>query len=340
MTKIPDFKAKVKLLEGQEGIPETPPPPAIEATSNPLSHEALFQVDTTSNPLSHEVELLYIETFEWSQATDWPGQGPDSEDTVFTEDDLVFFEDFSNWFLPQQTYLKVLLESKRLFAGAVPQANLIVSNRYSVLDNFAPGMGTVSYNGYTTSTNRPLKTEIDNKWIAEFVPANPSVSSQQSSPTFASIASAGSYTIFIKARPRSPAGNVGTGTINEASIYGAYENGTARIRDTGSGPEWNVTNNDGTTQEIGWMSCSYDTWQVFEYRHESGNLYARLDKGTEYSVASGNTADMTKTVYLGWSGIGGYFNGYIESVVVYNIALSEADRNLVVDWLMSPDTLP
>lgn len=77
---------------------------------------------------------------------------------------------------------------------------------------------------------------------------------------------------------------------------------------------------------------SLNAWSILEIRLDAGNLYARVNGGTEVSVASGNVGSITSTFEIG-HGSGLYFDGYIAEIVSYNSALSSTDRTSVRNYL-------
>jgi hypothetical protein len=73
-------------------------------------------------------------------------------------------------------------------------------------------------------------------------------------------------------------------------------------------------------------------------RHESGNLYASLDGGSEGSIASGTSVAIFPGgagVVLGGGSGTGTFNGRISELVVYNIALTGTDLSDAIASLMA-----
>lgn len=90
---------------------------------------------------------------------------------------------------------------------------------------------------------------------------------------------------------------------NQANIY----DNEGLICDSGSGflgiffktgdiaaaYNWDGNNDNVTT------SVTEGTPYVFEWRHDSGTLYLRVNGGTEVSVASGNTSTLTGTMKVG-----------------------------------------
>lgn len=91
-------------------------------------------------------------------------------------------------------------------------------------------------------------------------------------------------------------------------------------------------NYDGSNDQVG-VACAAGATHIAEFRHDSGNLYLAIDGGTESSVASGNTSNLTHTLLFGKSaGATSFLNGRIGEGAIYNAVPASGDRSSVYSY--------
>lgn len=72
---------------------------------------------------------------------------------------------------------------------------------------------------------------------------------------------------------------------------------------------------------------------VVMFRHESGNLFASLNGGSESSVASGNTSDLSGQLCLGKTTLGSeFYNGRLGELAIYDAGLSGSNLSDAVSY--------
>jgi hypothetical protein len=143
------------------------------------------------------------------------------------------------------------------------------------------------------------------------------------SDTLNTFISPSAFTLFMAFRMEGAANNV----ANEWEL-------TPLIRDFGGWWGVHLRTNGGvhTVEAYNWdtnsdvvtKTISLDTDYVVMVRHESGNLYISINNGSESSVASGDTGDLTNVVNIA-KGVSTWFNGKIGEFILYDAALSGAD---------------
>jgi hypothetical protein len=74
---------------------------------------------------------------------------------------------------------------------------------------------------------------------------------------------------------------------------------------------------------------------IVEGRHESGNIYVKVNNGTDGTTASGTMDLTTGTLKLGYdpSGPGNYFSGKICEIISFNAALTSTQRGHIYNML-------
>jgi hypothetical protein len=137
-----------------------------------------------------------------------------------------------------------------------------------------------------------------------------------------SAVSASAFTIFLAFRVQSACTDDATWYNNTALLSFNNYNAGVSCRTNGGTTTVYVANYDGSHDTVG-VTVSANANHVLMIRHEGGNLYISVDNGSESSVASGNTSDLTGEVRIGINPDNTQsFPGYIGEVVAYNAALS------------------
>jgi len=93
-------------------------------------------------------------------------------------------------------------------------------------------------------------------------------------------------------------------------------------------------NYDGTIDEAGQTAITLNVPHVIRWRHSGGNVYQRLDAGTETAgVASGATLATTSALRLGYGYTGANYHAAVDvgAVVTANAALT--DDAMIMRWL-------
>lgn len=104
-----------------------------------------------------------------------------------------------------------------------------------------------------------------------------------------------------------------------------------------------VPNTDSVIQALNYGLSEYSTGVtivdgvtlVYSFWHSGGKLYDQKNRSTATTgVSSGDTSSLASLVYLGGSAGIYAMDGHIFAAATYNVALSDADRNAVVQYFM------
>lgn len=145
-----------------------------------------------------------------------------------------------------------------------------------------------------------------------------------SSVASSNIVSAGAFTILIVFRPTA-AGSANTST----SGLGVFTDDANWWGVTVGSSQIVINVNGGGNPTVGSAFSGLNTRMAFEGRLDSGTLYARTSGAAEASVAGANITTLTNTFSVGRSQSQvTFFAGTIQEVIVYNTALSAANREL------------
>jgi len=104
-----------------------------------------------------------------------------------------------------------------------------------------------------------------------------------------------------------------------------------------------ATSDSGGTKTVD--SANFD-WQtgpdpfLFRYRHSAGNVYSRVNRTTENSLACGNVVSTELLSMGGTTGTAGSYKGTILEVVVCSANQSSADFKKVDNYLCNKWGLP
>lgn len=103
------------------------------------------------------------------------------------------------------------------------------------------------------------------------------------------------------------------------------------LKDSGGSPDIGaVINYDGTEDVASSTTISAGTAYVIETRHESGQLYVRINNGSwSAGTASGNTADLTNAMYMGGSTLTAMFNGKIFEAATWSSVPTSGQMNQI-----------
>lgn len=91
-------------------------------------------------------------------------------------------------------------------------------------------------------------------------------------------------------------------------------------------------NHDGNYDSLFGDTIAVNTNYVAMARHESGTLYSSLNGGSESSIASGNTSNMTNSPFLCGGSDASVFNGRIGEIACYNAALTGTDLSDAITY--------
>jgi hypothetical protein len=119
----------------------------------------------------------------------------------------------------------------------------------------------------------------------------------------------------------------GNGYQNDGIITDDGANVGVMLRSTG--PLAIANNFDGNSDDTGTVSTTTGTLHVYEWRHDSGTLYLRVDGGTEASVTSGNTT-LTGSIIMGRNYFNQYFDGKVFEAAAFNSVPALSIRNAIV----------
>jgi hypothetical protein len=101
-----------------------------------------------------------------------------------------------------------------------------------------------------------------------------------------------------------------------------------------TGPLAIANNFDGNSDDTGTVATTTGAVHVYEWRHEGGNLYLRVDGGTEASVASGNTT-LTASMIVGRNYSNQYFDGKVFEAAAFNVVPSLSQRDALVSNMLA-----
>ncbi|WP_394891006.1 Ig domain-containing protein [Mesorhizobium sp. AaZ16] len=105
------------------------------------------------------------------------------------------------------------------------------------------------------------------------------------------------------------------------------------LRDTGSPDTISAYNWDGNADVAARVEINAGTANVAEWRHEGGNVYVRVNGGTEASAASGNTQLLTGQLRFG--GASAWLDGKIFEVATFSTVPASGDRDAIVADFMT-----
>lgn len=152
------------------------------------------------------------------------------------------------------------------------------------------------------------------------------------SKTLSDVISSTAHTILVAFYVKGVTANNAASYDNEAIIADTGGYAGIFLKNTGSGYLAQCYNWDGNEDKVE-VSVLLNTSYVLMARHESGNLYASLNGGSETSVASGTTTNLTGAVTIGRNeASAGFFNGRIGEIAIYNAALTGSNLTDAVGY--------
>ena len=140
--------------------------------------------------------------------------------------------------------------------------------------------------------------------------------------TIGNIITASAYTIFALFRPDAISASAGEGYTfpavwNDMSRYiGLHLHDTNKLK---------LYNWDGNADYATISGVAANANHLFEGRHESGSIYAKVDDIAEVSVASGNTQSLGGSFRIADNAV--FFDGKISEILAFDSALSSGDRS-------------
>ena len=148
-----------------------------------------------------------------------------------------------------------------------------------------------------------------------------------------SLVSAAALSAFFGAQAKSLYLVTSIDTIaGDRNLFGDNAGGFFFARSSAVADRLDLFNWDGAAYDIATQSAAADTKYIVHARHDTSNIYLSLNGGTENTVASGATTNLTFAMTLG-RGTGGLLDGKIAEVVAYNRALNASERALMLDYL-------
>jgi hypothetical protein len=184
-----------------------------------------------------------------------------------------------------------------------------------------------------TSGSRPeRKASIKNG--LDVLRFNGSSSQMGNTATYSQVMALTQSTVFIVASATAV-------TTNNANIW---QNATVLAEPpSGTGHGFAVFRSNNTVSSFGYdsayrtanVSYTAGNWAVFTTRHGSATLAVRVNGGTEGTVALGKREFFSNALSLGVNHNSDYFDGDLGEIVVYNVALSDADMNAVESYLQN-----
>lgn len=146
-----------------------------------------------------------------------------------------------------------------------------------------------------------------------------------STATLSNVITNSAHTIFLVGRYYN-AGSSNVTTFKDSGSYLTVEEFT---------DYFGLRNYDGTSDIASTSAQTFPNTFIIEARHESGNIYIKLNNGTEGSAASGNTSNLTGTLVLGdTNGIA----AKISELLVFNAALTSSQRSQIYTYLATKYT--
>lgn len=204
--------------------------------------------------------------------------------------------------------------------------------------------GTTRFLSQTTKANQPkvvssgsVVTGVDGKPALDFDGSNDGFQLLNADLTGASISNimtASAYTTFsvfvLDTISTSTGSTFSTPYLwGDSSRYiGLHFQATTKMR---------FYNWDGN-EDYAEVTIATSTEYLAETRHDTGNLYAKVNNGTEASAASGNTQVVAGTPAV-MSNNGTCADGRVSEIIFYNSALSSGNRTLVAEAVNSTYTI-
>ena len=149
---------------------------------------------------------------------------------------------------------------------------------------------------------------------------------------YSAVQSSASSSIFIVSKATTVGTNSVDGWLNEMVFSDAGGNHGAfvlRSNDTAGAIGYNGFNTAFPT-----VSYVPGNWVVFSSWHEGYDLFAKIDNNAESSGYLGSRSVTGGSVYLGRNFDAARFDGDLGEMITYDVALSEANRNKVISFLM------
>jgi hypothetical protein len=189
-----------------------------------------------------------------------------------------------------------------------------------------------------TSADRPTrKTNVQNG--LDVIRFDGSGDHMNMSALMSNLITASSSTVFIVAR-------AATVTTNEADIF----DNQLLLGDNGLWHGFFVLKSNGTASAFGYngdvpdptatVSYTPPAWVVFAVRHNGTNLSARINGGTPASAALATRQELGNAPVLGITTDASepsytkkFFDGDLAELLIYNVALSESDQDVVEGYL-------
>lgn len=112
----------------------------------------------------------------------------------------------------------------------------------------------------------------------------------------------------------------------EAAGHGAFMLRTGTVSAFGYDTFWRVAS----------VSYSPPSWLVLSSWHNGSSLFVQANEGASSSVALNTRTFTNFDLLLGANdGLSNFFDGDLAELITYDVALSDADRNAVISYLMT-----
>ncbi|MBR1246140.1 hypothetical protein JQ609_04250 [Bradyrhizobium sp. AUGA SZCCT0169] len=232
--------------------------------------------------------------------------------------------------------------SRVLIPGYTGPLDSVVSGAVDILyDQSGQGRNLTA----TSAPARPVATTSgpNSRECCDFSPASPSIGhvlDTDAGDPISDLITASSGYVVVSIRPDAVSQDVGVafGYLNANVLnFGGFA-GAGGVLAIRAGGIFYAFNHDGARDcaasasgavPIGGNPC------VIEWRHEGGNIYQRVNGGGETSVASGNTADLSNVLKMGYGNqTGTFFNGKIFEAMIYAAVPTQAERDAIVHDMM------
>jgi hypothetical protein len=182
-----------------------------------------------------------------------------------------------------------------------------------------------------TSANRPArKTAVQNGLdVLRLDGTNDRMLTSQAFSTFFGSTQS---TVFVACKATSVGTNSTDPYSNETVLAAASSaHGFVMLRSNSTAGAYGYDSNYRTAS----LSYVAGVWKVFTTTHSASTLGFRINKSSPATASLGTRDFLTQGLYLGanWNN-SAFFDGDVGEIITYNVALSDADREKVEDYLM------
>lgn len=149
--------------------------------------------------------------------------------------------------------------------------------------------------------------------------------------TYASLQASSASSIFIVANAKTIRTDSSTPSLNEAVFSETFFGHGAFVLRSGNVSAFGEDSEPRTAS----VSYTVDSFIVLSSWHEAGSLHVQTNQNASASVALGTRTFTGGAAQLGTNyDSSEFFDGDLGEMITYNVALSEANRNSVISYLM------